>query len=439
MNSKEKIWKEVIIISILVLLSVSTTIGAVEKETFEKIGDVSSMSISNNEENDATKGYYPSASRSDYGWVYGKITDEQGNHIYLACIILYRPTPSPNSSDRYNTRYVTYSDDAGDYRIVVAPGTYTMEVYKAGYLPYSSMTVSVEQSRGINIDVTMINTSASDKVQGYGWLKGVVYGVSTVNLMDDTSNIPESSKYPLKGARISVYPVNTASEYEVENTFTDGDGYYELKLEPGSYIVTASFGVKYQSKNVEIQEGQIHEIDFILETPERREIDASIIAKTLAGELNIQKKPDSIIHETVIYDQIIIQPHTLSKGHISIAISAVEHSPAKTVAINIDPEFFATLDKPFVVNYDGVSISPASNLSDVLNPDDDGLEPEYLLVIGKDSIQLLVSIPHFSEHIITITQIIEDLNTTNIILLYVITATILGIMFIGIGELRKRL
>ena len=49
----------------------------------------------------------------------------------------------------------------------------------------------------------------------------------------------------------------------------------------------------------------------------------------------------------------------------------------------------------------------ACNYSDILNPDDDDGKAEYLIVIGSDGIQILVSIPSFSEHIILITEIAE--------------------------------
>jgi hypothetical protein len=43
----------------------------------------------------------------------------------------------------------------------------------------------------------------------------------------------------------------------------------------------------------------------------------------------------------------------------------------------------------------------ADDINDVLDPNNDGSHPEYLIVLGSNGTQLLVSIPHFSEHSIT--------------------------------------
>lgn len=62
--------------------------------------------------------------------------------------------------------------------------------------------------------------------------------------------------------------------------------------------------------------------------------------------------------------------------------------------------------------FDGNEIPMADNLSDVLNPDNDGLQPEYSVVYVKskcgDEFFLLISIPHFSTHTITIESLVKN-------------------------------
>jgi hypothetical protein len=52
--------------------------------------------------------------------------------------------------------------------------------------------------------------------------------------------------------------------------------------------------------------------------------------------------------------------------------------------------------------YDGEPIELADNYDDIMNPDDDDGAAEYLAVVGADGVEVLVSIPHFSPHSITI-------------------------------------
>lgn len=54
------------------------------------------------------------------------------------------------------------------------------------------------------------------------------------------------------------------------------------------------------------------------------------------------------------------------------------------------------------VRFDGEAIAQADNISDVLNPDDDGLHAEYAVVSAAQGLDVLVSVPHFSPHDVTI-------------------------------------
>lgn len=92
------------------------------------------------------------------------------------------------------------------------------------------------------------------------------------------------------------------------------------------------------------------------------------------------------------------------KGRIEVNVSSDEEG-GQTIVIDVDNETFNIIDiNRIKVRYDGEPIDMASNYSDVLNPDDDDGKAEYLIVVGSDGIQILVSIPSFSEHVILITE-----------------------------------
>ena len=93
------------------------------------------------------------------------------------------------------------------------------------------------------------------------------------------------------------------------------------------------------------------------------------------------------------------------KGKIEVNVSSEEEG-GQTIVIDVDNETFNVINiNRIQVRYDGEIIGTASNYSDILDPDDDDGKAEYLILIGSDGIQILVSIPSFSEHVILITGI----------------------------------
>lgn len=90
----------------------------------------------------------------------------------------------------------------------------------------------------------------------------------------------------------------------------------------------------------------------------------------------------------------------------------------------------------------------ADDLKDVLNPDDDGSHPEYWIIYDANGTHILVSIPHFSEHEITVYSLapvtsISSVKAASDILLimavYIVICTIAAIIFVGSIGLRKRI
>ena len=57
------------------------------------------------------------------------------------------------------------------------------------------------------------------------------------------------------------------------------------------------------------------------------------------------------------------------------------------------------------VQLDNATVAPADSLVDVLDPDNDGYSPEYYVVFdpGTNAFQLLISVPHYSGHTLSLT------------------------------------
>ena len=120
------------------------------------------------------------------------------------------------------------------------------------------------------------------------------------------------------------------------------------------------------------------------------------------------------------YDDIDVQVQTPDTGaasnHEPIRISIASGLPeGRTIVVNLARQAIANASPDALqLRYFDVHIqkggavetelifAAAAGLSDVLNPTDDGGQPEYWLVADVDGTQLLVSVPRWSEHIISI-------------------------------------
>jgi hypothetical protein len=90
-------------------------------------------------------------------------------------------------------------------------------------------------------------------------------------------------------------------------------------------------------------------------------------------------------------------------------IEAPDDTPGTTVTMNLDEAGLEGVNVTDVadelsVRYDNETIDVADDLDDVLDPTDDEGEPEYLVMVGGDGAQVLVSVPHFSPHTIEVYQ-----------------------------------
>lgn len=100
-----------------------------------------------------------------------------------------------------------------------------------------------------------------------------------------------------------------------------------------------------------------------------------------------------------------------------MTIEAPDGTPGTTVTMNLDESklgnvSIAEAGAKLSVRFDNETIELADDLDDVLDPNDDEGTAEYLLLVGGDEVQVLVSVPHFSPHTIEVyeTQSGEEAN-----------------------------
>jgi len=88
-----------------------------------------------------------------------------------------------------------------------------------------------------------------------------------------------------------------------------------------------------------------------------------------------------------------------------IAISGENVTGPRVLLVNMSKTFPLSLYPALNVTLDGQPVAEASSALQVLNPVSSN-PPYYVVVATSDSVQLLISIPHFSLHLITVAGVI---------------------------------
>lgn len=151
----------------------------------------------------------------------------------------------------------------------------------------------------------------------------------------------------------------------------------------------------------------------------RAELDEALTKRTLGGEVTLLddlEDPNGAFSDVVLFEDMDIHvapgqgvgnTPANATAH-SIVVSGHDELPGKTVVVNmasslVDPKnmglhYYDVLEDEF----HEIPLKQASSLADVLDPSDDGTTPQYWIVEGLDGLQLLVSIPAFSTHVIEV-------------------------------------
>jgi len=169
-------------------------------------------------------------------------------------------------------------------------------------------------------------------------------------------------------------------------------------------------------------------------------INAAIENNTVGGMISIDKG----MPEFESYTNVTIEEISIENGNVTVVVEGDKTSTGRIIILDVDKE---TLDpfKPIGVIYDGVIISMAYDLNDVFDLDESE-DPEYIITQGANGSQIIVSIPSYSTHEITVYNIqatiegvIETIGGINVLIIYIEICVVAAIVFIGTIQIRKRL
>jgi hypothetical protein len=113
---------------------------------------------------------------------------------------------------------------------------------------------------------------------------------------------------------------------------------------------------------------------------------------------------EDLVEEVVSYGNVTMTTLKAERGNLTVAIEG-HGTEGRVLVLNVDGRIVgAQRSGDLTILMDNMSMTPASSLADVLDPDDDGFLPEYYVVFDPttESFQLVVSVPHYSVHILSV-------------------------------------
>jgi hypothetical protein len=206
---------------------------------------------------------------------------------------------------------------------------------------------------------------------------------------------------------ISISGNNLSGKIIISNLTETGNFSYEIEINDNTITITLSkeqsilfLALPPRELTINIPNWQDRENKII-----------SCIAKKRIGARILVQLKNRIQNRTNVmtYANLSINC-SVQPGKMVVKVSSNE--TGKSIIIDADNSTFnVTNANKLEVMIDNESIKMASNYSDVLDPTNDGNESEYLVVVGSNGVQVLVSIPKFSPHTIVITESTEGATT----------------------------
>ncbi|MEM2146015.1 MAG: hypothetical protein QW279_11690 [Candidatus Jordarchaeaceae archaeon] len=166
------------------------------------------------------------------------------------------------------------------------------------------------------------------------------------------------------------------------------------------------------------------------------DIDWAVKNRNVGSVITVKLSPEGndLIKRTIILVEPLDASIALVKDHLIVNVDA-DSNERKTFVVYIDRKAFSVhWMEELRVLVDGKFIIPASSYVDVLNPYDDK-EPEYYIITGSELIQVIISLPSLSSHVI------EIVKAPSLIMQFAFYLTIAALTFLvifGALILRRR-
>jgi len=260
--------------------------------------------------------------------------------------------------------------------------------------------------------------------------------IATITVLDIDVDEPKSFVYGvvssgsvlLKDVKITI---STSDQSRV--TYTDEEGKYVISIPPGIYSVEASIqGYETNIKsNMEAAENTAIEVDFnLVESTEPAEEEggmAEYIVKDQMKDGNVGAEIDVAKRHVTYYSDIevaIEQAQLLTDGNVKFTIAGEGEGTLVVIYIS-----GVEYPKDVFLKYDNVEIERTSDVLSFL--DSQNTDESWVMlsteVVGE--FVVLLNIPEFSEHTITISSLVETAVSITAVILYIAISVIALFLF----------
>ena len=133
-----------------------------------------------------------------------------------------------------------------------------------------------------------------------------------------------------------------------------------------------------------------------LDQAEQNEIQDAEANGTIAGKVQVN---DSSVSATVTDPRFSLVPTEGANGQLDVQVSGQNVTGPRSFLVTLSNSMDPTTHT-LVVTLDGIHVSQVSSIGQVLHPSTN--TESYIVMKSSSGYQLLVSIPHFSTHMLTI-------------------------------------
>ena len=132
-------------------------------------------------------------------------------------------------------------------------------------------------------------------------------------------------------------------------------------------------------------------------------------SQTIAAEVNVGVSQSTT---TSIDNNVSVQTTSKTPDTLNVNVSASSQTGPKVIMFNLNATTINLQNlKDLGVMYDGKLIQPAANVDAILHAKSTD-NPSFAIIITQSGVQVLVLVPHFSTHSITITNMSKIMTTT---------------------------
>lgn len=161
----------------------------------------------------------------------------------------------------------------------------------------------------------------------------------------------------------------------------------------------------------------------------RSEISNAVAKRHVGAEVTLGR-PDNatgeIPEDVVEFGNVTVR--TIAKqGNVTLVLDG-HGFDGRVIVVNVDPQVFGQRNREdFQFWFDNASIGEASSLVDALDPDNDGLAPEYYFVQSDDGFQVILTVPHYSVHTFTIAGLAIEVTPS------IVAGLMAGVLAVAVG------